>query len=98
MKLGPAANCQTLVINEGTIRSDAAFAGAITRLSKPIETVGSPSPITPFTKPASRNVSVATAREKGWMEGIVATVGFFCAVIMRFDDRPHPPRISIWTP
>jgi hypothetical protein len=27
---------------------------AVTRLSKPIETVGSPSPIAPFKKPASR--------------------------------------------
>jgi hypothetical protein len=50
------------VTNEGTMRSEAAFAGAITRLSKPIETVGSPSPITPLTTPASRKVRVATMR------------------------------------
>ena len=61
-KLGPAANCQTLVTKDGTINSEAAFAGAMTRLSKPIETVGSPSPITPLTKPASRKVRVATMR------------------------------------
>jgi hypothetical protein len=42
----------------------------MTRVSKPIETVGSPSPITPFTKPAMRKVSVATMREKVWIEGI----------------------------
>src|ERR1700722_19213902 len=60
--VGVRANCQTLVTKEGTIRSEAALAGAITRLSKPIETVGSPRPITPLTKPASRNVKVATMR------------------------------------
>ena len=48
-KLGPAANCQTLVMKEGTIKSEAALAGGKTTLSRPIETVGSPSPITPFT-------------------------------------------------
>src|SRR3984893_17215118 len=58
----PPANCQTLVMKDGTIRSEAAFAGAMTRLSKPIETVGSPSPITPLTKPAMRKVRVATMR------------------------------------
>src|SRR3984893_16663957 len=58
----PPANCQTLVMKDGTIRSEAALAGAMTRLSKPIETVGSPSPITPLTKPASRKVRVATMR------------------------------------
>src|SRR3954447_8079914 len=64
-KRGPVASCQTLVTNEGTIRSEAAGAGAITVLSSPIATVGRPSPITPLTKPASRNVSVATAMEEG---------------------------------
>ena len=78
LKLGPAANCQTLVTNDGTIRSEAALAGAMTRLSKPIETVGSPSPITPFTKPASRNVTVATAKGRGWMEGIGDSVDRRC--------------------
>jgi hypothetical protein len=34
----------------------------MTTLNRPIETVGSPSPITPFTKPASRNAKVATIR------------------------------------
>jgi hypothetical protein len=48
-----------LVTKEGTIRSEAALAGAMTRLSKPVETVGSPSPITPLTKPAMRKVRVA---------------------------------------
>ena len=72
LKLGPAANCQTLVTNDGTMRSEAAFAGAITRLSKPIETVGRPSPTTPFTKPASRKVRVAMAKGRDWMEGMRA--------------------------
>ena len=69
-KLGPAADCQTLVTNEGTIKSDAALAGGITRLSRPMETVGSPSPITPFTKPARRKVRVATTSGKESTEGI----------------------------
>ena len=62
LKFGPAANCQTLVTKDGTIRSDAALAGGMTTLSKPIETVGSPRPITPFTKPASRKVRDATIK------------------------------------
>jgi hypothetical protein len=49
-----------LVTKEGTIRSDAALAGGITRVSRPMETVGRPRPITPFTKPARRKASVAT--------------------------------------
>ena len=69
-KLGPAANCQTLVTKEGTIRSDAAFAGAITRVSRPMETVGSPSPITPFTNPARRKASVATTMGRVSTDGM----------------------------
>ena len=84
-KFGPAADCQTLVTKEGAIRSDAALAGGMTRLSRPMEIVGSPSPITPFTKPAMRNARVATARETGSIEGIGKQHRRFC---------PTSPKIS----
>ena len=42
------------VTSDGTIRIAAACAGDITRPSRPIATVGRPSPITPLTTPASR--------------------------------------------
>ena len=58
---GPIA-CQTLVRSDGTTRSEAACAGVITIASSPIATVGRPRPITPLTKPASKNVAVATAK------------------------------------
>jgi hypothetical protein len=50
----PTANCQILVTSDGTTRIAAACAGVISSPSRPIATVGSPSPITPLTKPASR--------------------------------------------
>jgi hypothetical protein len=51
-----------LVTKDGAIRSEAALAGGMTTLNRPIETVGSPRPITPFTKPAMRKEKVATTR------------------------------------
>jgi hypothetical protein len=63
---GPIA-CHTLVRNDGATRSAAACAGVITTASSPIATVGSPRPITPFTKPASTKVSVTTARAENVM-------------------------------
>jgi hypothetical protein len=58
---GPSA-CQMFVTSEGTIRIAAACAGLITILRRPIETVGRPSPITPFTKPARTKVAKMKAR------------------------------------
>ena len=49
-----AASCQILVTSDGTTRIAAACDGVIMRPSRPIATVGRPSPITPLTKPASR--------------------------------------------
>src|SRR5581483_1863556 len=58
---GPATACQTLVTSDGTTRSAAACAGAISKPSSPIATVGRPRPITPLTKPASRKTPKISA-------------------------------------
>jgi len=58
LAFGPTANCQTFVISDGMITSAAALAGAMNRPRKPIATVGSPMPATPWTRPARTNVSV----------------------------------------
>jgi hypothetical protein len=51
---GPAANCQTLVTNEGITSNAAACTGAITRPNAPMATVGKPMPTMPLTYPAER--------------------------------------------
>jgi hypothetical protein len=49
-------------MNDGTTGSAAACAGVITTARRPIATVGSPRPITPFTNPASANVDAMAAK------------------------------------
>src|SRR3990172_6737758 len=57
---GPANICQTFVMMVGITMMAAASTGGIVKERSPIETVGSPIPTTPFTRPASRNVKVTT--------------------------------------
>ena len=47
-----------LVTIAGTMTMAIAWAGGIDTASRPIDTVGRPSPSAPFTKPASRKVAV----------------------------------------
>src|SRR5580700_942311 len=58
----PASACHTLVLKFGTTSNPAAWPGAITRVKRPVATVGSPMPIKPLTKPANRNDPNATRR------------------------------------
>lgn len=55
---GPVKSCHIFVTREGIINKLAALAGAITTVNKPMDIVGSPSPITPFTIPANRNTDI----------------------------------------
>ena len=55
-KLGPENSCQTLVMKEGTISSEAAATGGMTVPSRPMASVGRPIPAMPLTIPASRKV------------------------------------------
>jgi len=50
-----------LVTSEGTISSAAACAGGIHNASNAMDSVGSPSPISPLTAPASANTATAAA-------------------------------------
>lgn len=59
---GPSSICQTLVTIEGTTRMAAACEVGMASASRPIEMVGSPKPITPFTKPARRKVATTSDR------------------------------------
>jgi len=59
-----------LVRKEGTTSSAAACAGVMRRASRPMATVGSPRPITPFTKPASTKIAVMAASTKDVMRRI----------------------------
>ena len=68
---GPLTICQTFVMNAGTSKRAAAWAGGIARLSRPIPTVGRPRPVTPLTNPASKN---APATTRGWMIGLDMTI------------------------
>src|SRR5208283_1239239 len=58
----PPSACHTLVLKFGTTSNPAAWPGAITRVKRPVATVGSPMPIKPLTKPANRNDPNATRR------------------------------------
>ena len=53
--LPPANACHALVLKFGTTRSPAAWPGAITSVNRPVAMVGSPMPMKPLTKPASRS-------------------------------------------
>src|SRR5262245_46138066 len=59
---GPASICHALVTSDGTARIAAAWTGGIATASRPIEMVGSPSPITPLTSPASANTAAMKRR------------------------------------
>ena len=61
---GPNHACQMLVSSAGMTISAAASPGDMTRLRRPIATVGRPWPRTPLTKPASTKAKPATARMK----------------------------------
>src|SRR5690606_8141162 len=78
---GPASICQTLVRNDGIMSSAAASTGGMTMASNPIEIVGSPSPITPLMKPASRNTSP--------MKTVVPSMGTLLAT-RQPSPREHP--------
>jgi hypothetical protein len=60
--LCPARSCQTLVTNDGTIRSAAAATGDRSAPRTPIATVGSPMPVTPLTIPAAKKVTATAAK------------------------------------
>jgi hypothetical protein len=60
----PANACQTFVTSDGTTRIAAACAGDISNPSKPMDTVGKPSPMAPLTKPANRKTAAVTASNK----------------------------------
>ncbi len=55
----PASACHTLVLKFGTTSRPAACPGAITSVRMPVAIVGNPSPMNPFTKPASRKAAKA---------------------------------------
>jgi DNA-binding transcriptional LysR family regulator len=55
---GPMKSCHIFVTREGIINKLAALAGAITMVNNPMDIVGSPSPITPFTIPDNRNTDI----------------------------------------
>ncbi|MNT05421.1 hypothetical protein D3C72_1400400 [compost metagenome] len=82
---GPVNNCQKLVTSDGTSNSAAACAGDISRLSNPIDTVGSPRPITPFTVPASIKMP---SRAK--ISGSVNVIGLSFLIIPWCMDCPQP--------
>src|SRR6516165_4939013 len=58
--LPPANACHALVLKFGTTSNPAAWPGAITRVNRPVAIVGSPMPMKPLTKPASRSDPTAT--------------------------------------
>lgn len=58
---GPATICQMFVITVGTTKMAAASAGGIATERSPMASVGNPMPMTPFTSPASKNVTVTIA-------------------------------------
>jgi hypothetical protein len=66
---GPLTICQTLVTSDGTIRIEAALAGSMTRLRRPIATVGRPRPVTPFTRPPAQK-AITTMRRSAVTLGI----------------------------
>src|SRR5687767_507172 len=67
-KYGPPKVCQTLVTIAGTITIAIACPGGMVTASRPIDTVGRPSPITPLTKPASRNAKPIRMRRGSNMD------------------------------
>ncbi|UXN67725.1 hypothetical protein N8E89_27975 (plasmid) [Phyllobacterium sp. A18/5-2] len=60
-----------MVTNDGTISRLAADSGENSAPSTPMATVGSPMPVTPFTKPAAKKVAV-TATTRGIEESIIS--------------------------
>jgi hypothetical protein len=62
-RCGPAKVCQILVTIAGTMTMAIARDGCIATASRPIETVGSPSPTTPVTKPASSRAAAMKNRK-----------------------------------
>src|SRR4029077_7756293 len=58
----PTAACQILVTSDGTTRIAAACAGVINSPNRPMDTVGSPRPMTPLTNPASRKAPAVAIR------------------------------------
>src|SRR5690348_14654905 len=58
-----------LVMIAGTMTIASACDGGIVTASSPIDTVGSPSPITPLTKPASRNAAAIRINRGSNMPG-----------------------------
>src|SRR5919201_5536546 len=56
-----------LVTIAGTMTIAIAWPGAMVTASKPIDTVGSPSPITPLTNPASRKAAAIKTRSMSCM-------------------------------
>ena len=71
-RYGPPKVCQILVTIAGTITIAIAWPGGIVTASRPIDTVGRPSPSTPLTKPASRNAA-AIENEEGIEHGATLT-------------------------
>ena len=66
-RYGPPKVCQILVTIAGTITIAIAWPGAIVTASRPIDTVGRPSPMTPLMKPASRNAEAIRMRKESNM-------------------------------
>ncbi|MNW11360.1 hypothetical protein D3C71_2088010 [compost metagenome] len=54
---GPVKSCSIFVTKEGITSNAAAIGSGINMPSSPIATVGSPIPVTPFTKPARINTN-----------------------------------------
>ena len=57
LPLPPIMACHRFVTNEGTIKSAMAVVKSNAAANKPKLIVGKPSPMTPFTAPASKNVA-----------------------------------------
>src|ERR1043166_4074536 len=82
-----------------------AWPGAIVTASRPIDTVGSPSPITPLTNPASRNAAVMKMSSESCMgrtltdrpnrHNLDLTENAFGRDEGMFDPHPEEPRSGV---
>jgi hypothetical protein len=61
LKFGPATNCHTLVMSDGSTNIAAASTGAMTKPKNPMATVGKPMPNTPLTIPAAIKIAPVKA-------------------------------------